>query len=80
MWIPDMKPKQTTWASFLFDIILRDRSYTNSKDSRNYKQNDFIVCRKKAKPQQGGSETEGLPPDAARGWVGGDIKIQRRFS
>ena len=24
--------------------------------------NDFIVCRKKAKPQQGGSETEGLPP------------------
>ena len=28
--------------------------------------NDFIVCRKNAKPQQGGgSETEGLPLDAA---------------
>ena len=26
---------------------------------------------------RGGGETEGLPPDAARGWVGADIKITK---
>lgn len=33
------------------------------------------LAKKKAKPQQGGSETEGLPPDVARGLVGRKNKI-----
>jgi len=40
----------------------------------------LLFAGKKAAPPccqaaAGGSETEGLPPDVARGWVGGEIKI-----
>ena len=47
----------------ILNIILHDRSYTNSKDNRNYKQK-WLYCLREKKPSysRGGSETEGLPP------------------
>ena len=61
--VKDLNEKQLTiWkktlANFIQDvisaIIICDRSYTNTRDNRNYRLiNDFIVCRKKPSRSKG---------------------------
>ena len=46
----------------ILNIILHDRSYTNSKDNRNYKQKWLYCLLEKSRATAGGSKTEGLPP------------------
>ena len=39
----------------------------------------LLFAGKKPSRSRGGAKPTAYPPDAARGWVGGDIKIQRQF-
>ena len=39
----------------------------------------LLFAGKKPSGSTGGAKPKAYPPDAARGWVGVDIKIQRRF-